>query len=858
MHRANLRITSLLSVTACAAVVSFANAQTPTPPTQKPVDAPASAIRPRPSFGPPKPEIKPYKEVITAEAKTQEGLFKVHRIDDRIYWEIPKTLFGRDMLWQTEIAEAPQGLGFIGFPLGYRIVRFERHEKKIFVRAPSYAMRSEGSGALAEGVAAASLPPIVAAFNIEAEGPDKSAVIEVTSVFLTDQSDFVAGPRVGTGVDPSRSYIEKVTAFPTNIETRSFLTVTSSGGLRTGRTVSATILVDASLVLLPDKPMTGRYADSRVGYFSTSFELYGSPKHRVEDKELIERFRLEKKDPAAEVSDPVKPITFYLSREVPEAYRPAMKKGIENWNEAFLKAGFSNAIVCRDAPTAAEDPSWDPEDARYSVVRWAPSQTANAMGPHIVDPRSGEVISAHVIVWHNLLQLAEEWYFCQAGATDIRAQKLPLPDEVMSKLVEVVITHEVGHTLGLMHNFKASSAYTTKQLRDPEFTKANGLAASIMDYARFNYVAQPGDGAALVGRLGPYDRFAIEWGYKPIPGAIKPEDETAALDLIASRQVSSPELRFDGDLAGIRGVDPTAQMEDIGDDPVEATRLGLENIRRISRLLVPATTPYGEDYDLLLDTYAALLGQRALELGHVIRLVGGVVTTDYHAGRGKDVFSPVPAAKQEQAVRFLMDNMKMPPELSTPEILNKISPSGAVRLSVSLQASIIRSLFNSARVQRMFDNEAVNGRKAYSVDHMVLDVQSGIWSELAAPKPAIDPYRRSLQRSYLDMMDARVNGDGATASDLKGIARHNLKLLAKQIDRALPKSGNLITTEHLDDSRKQIERILEGKTDQGGGVAGALQLVFGGGFDDDKPNLNCWADPITDSVRQFLRNPVEK
>lgn len=871
MLNLNRRAISALAVFAFASA-SFA--QTPTPAPQPPAPKqPQSAPTPpaqeparRP--GPPKAEIKPYKDVITAEAKTQEGLFKVHRIDDKIYWEIPENMLGRDMLWYAELAELPQSQfsafsTHIGENLGSHLVRFERHDKRIYMRVPNFGIRAEGGGAIQNGVDLSNVAPIVASFPIEAEGPNKTAVIDVTNTFALDQGEFAVGPRLGAvGVDPTRSYIDRVSAFPMNIETRVYLTLGISGGgssflggsSRGSRPTSATVLVHSSLVLLPEKPMMGRYADSRVGYFATDFELYGGEKKKVEDKSFIERFRLEKKDPSKEVSDPVQPVVFYVSREVPEAYRPYVKKGIEAWQEAFAKAGFSNAIIAKDAPTKDQDPSWDPEDVRYSVIRWVPSSVPNAMGPHVSDPRSGETLSAHVIVWHNLIELVEGWYFAQCASVDPLAHRLPFPDDLTGRLIEFVVTHEVGHTLGLEHNFKASSFYTTKQLRDPAFTNANGLASSVMDYARFNYVEQPGDNAATIGKLGPYDNFAIEWGYKPVPNAHTPEDEKVALDLIAARQVNDPKLRFDADIAAFLAIDPTAQTEDIGDDPIEAGRLGLANISRTAKFLVPATTQFGEDYDELTFMYSMLLGQRSEELGHVVTMVGGVVTTDYHAGRGKEVYTPVPAAKQAKAVKFLMNAMTMPPELVDPEIVNRITPSGVVRLVTGLQSRVLQSLFRSGRIARMADNEAVNGSRAYTVAQMAADVQKGVWSELDESKPKVDTYRRALQRSYLDLMDSHINGDGSTGYDLKGIARYELQMLAKRIDKALPKTQDVNTVMHLQDCRKTIEKIMSGKTDQGGG---GITFIF-----NAEPGVDatpdCFDDPTATAIYKFLESQKGK
>jgi hypothetical protein len=807
-------------------------------------------------------EPKPYGDVITDKAKTQEGMFKVHQVDDKIYWEIPANLMGRDVLWQTEIAEMPHNLGYIGQAEGARVVQFIRHDNRIFMRAPDFSMRSVGGGGMETGVTAATVAPIVGAFNIEAEGPNKSAVIDVTSMFQADQSDYAVGTRLGGSVDASRSYIDRVSAFPTNIETRAYLTVNvapaaaggfggGGGGRRGGggATGAQTVLVHTSVVLLPEKPMMGRFGDSRVGFFATGFDVYGSPKHRVDSREYIDRFRLEKKDPTADVSDPVKPIKFYIAREVPDQFRPYIKKAIENWQPAFEKAGFSHAIIAVDAPSVQEDPSWDAEDARYNVIRWAPSTTENAQGPHVSDPRSGETINAHVIIWHNVLELVEQWYFSQAAATDPRARKLPLPDDLMGKLIEYVVEHEVGHTLGLQHNFKASSFYTIADLRNPSFTKTHGLSASIMDYSRFNYVAQPGDGAEDIGQLGPYDMFAIEWGYKPLADSVKPEDEKVALDLMAAKQTTEPDLRFDNDLANQLGIDPSAQTEDIGDDAIEAGRLGGQNIRRIAKFLVPATTTYGEDYSLLTDTYAQLLGQRTRELNHVVRLVGGVVKTDYHAGRGADVFKPVPASRQREAVRFLMDSMTMPPELVDPNITNKIAPASAVRTVTALQSSILTNLFNGARLQRMQDNEAQNGGHAYTISELTNDVQGSVWSEVGHTSPKVDTYRRALQESYLQLMDQEINQQ-TDVPDMRAIARYRLKTLAKEIDRAVPRSGDSLTAMHLADSRKQIERILDGKTPQA--PAAAAVPAFAGRL-DDTDTYDCFSDPLADSIRAMLK-----
>lgn len=793
----------------------------PTPGQEKKPDGKPADDKPKQKPGTP----KPYKDVITAEAKSDPGMFTVHHVDEKYYFEIPADKLNRDMLWTTEIAQLSQGAGgfgggYGGLFVGDRTVCWTRRNNKIYLRLMDYSVRSDDKGAIRQAVENANLSPIIMAFDVEAEGKDKSAVIDATRLLSSDVSEFSAkGTLGGGGIDAARSYIDKVKSFPENIETRTLYTFTGGGGpVGPGRrggggggggTISA--LIHYSMVLLPETPMQGRLFDSRVGFFTHDFKDFGRPENRVVDRGYIARYRLVKKDPSAKVSEPVKPIVYYISREVPEKWRPYLKKGVEAWQPAFEKAGFKNAIICKDAPSVAEDPDWDSEDARYSVIRWAPTDFENAVGPHVSDPRSGEIMSAHIIVWHNVLKLAETWYFTQVSPLDKRAQKLPLPESLTGELMEYVVCHEVGHTLGLRHNHKASSFYSAAQLRNPTFTNQYGTEASIMDYGRFNYIAQPGDNVRLIPILGPYDHFAIEWGYTPLPGMKDPDAEKSALDAIAARQVSNPMLRFGGEDA-IAQVDPSVQMEDLGSDPIEATRYGLKNIARVVKLLVPATTKYGEDYDLLKEMYDATLGQRRLELGHVAKLVGGVVETRYHAGRGKAVFVPVPAAKQAAAVKFLIDNaLQTPTDLLTPDILTRIEPSGIADRVLGSQTFVLASLLGDARIKRLQDNEVMSPGNAYTVTQLVTDLQNGVWSELAQPAPTVSLYRRNLQRAYLTTMKARLVGDAATQTDLRPIAVGSLRQLARTIDAAVPKTKDRVTGLHLQECRRDIERILNPK-----------------------------------------------
>ena len=527
----------------------------------------------------------------------------------------------------------------------------------MLLRDVRYDIRADTTDPIAQAVKASNLAPIIRAFDVKAYGKDKAPVIEVTDLFKKDVAEFSARSALNAGaMDSARSFIEEFKAFPRNINVRvlaSFALGKKGGGSSDDDPQSSGVsaVLCHSMVKLPETPMKPRRFDSRVGFFTESFTDYSDrDEHEAETVEYILRWRLEKKDPIAMLSEPVKPIVFYVSREVPEKWKKYVKQGIEDWEPAFEAAGFTNAIMGKYAPDPREDPDWDVEDARISSIRWLPSSVENAFGPQVHDPRSGEILSADVRMYHNVQKLVRDWYFVQASPCDPRAQTLPLPEDLEGEMIRFVVSHEVGHSLGFPHNMKASSSYTIEQLRDPAWTKKNGTAPSIMDYARYNYVAQPGDGAGLMPKIGPYDFFAVNWGYRQFP---KDANEKAELEKLVKVQIDQPMFRFGGPNPG---VDSTQQTEDLGSNAVEATTLGLRNLERVAGYLVKATSKPGKDYELLAVEYGALLGQWGREMGHVANVVGGVQEINLYYGDAHRRFFPNPADYQQRAVSFLLEN----------------------------------------------------------------------------------------------------------------------------------------------------------------------------------------------------------
>ena len=795
--------------------------------------------------GMPEPNPRPYNRVITRDAKSRAGLISVHRLGSKLFFEIPNAELGKDELLVSEIAKTTLGVGYGGQALNNRVLRWERRDNRVLLRSVSYeVIAGDTANPVVGAVQAANVSPIIAVFNVEAYGKDSSMVIDVTRLFTQVPTEMSPSQRISprATIDPTRSWIERAVAFPDNVNVETTLTFNNppapqgqGGGQQPPRTFgqggtnapSATMVMSYSIHRLPDVPMMARLCDNRVGYFSLSLTDYARPEQKSTERCFITRYRLEKKDPSAAVSEPVKQIVYYIDPATPKQWVPWLIKGVNDWQPAFEAAGFKNAIVAREAPN---DPDWSPEDARYSVIRWLPSTVQNASGPHVHDPRSGEIINAHIQFYHNVQTLARTWYYTQAAAVDPRARSFPLPDSLMGRLLEYVVAHEVGHTLGFQHNMKASSTYPLDSLRNRSFLARMGHTPTLMDYSRFNYVAQPEDSIPvelLVPGIGPYDIWATHWGYAPIPQAKTPDEERQVLDAWAREQDAKPYLRFS--TSGSFGADPGEETEAVGDiDAVKATALGIKNLRREMAWLQSTTVRPTEDFDELSALYDGMMSQWMREMGHVANVIGGATSQEKYGGQPGARFTPLPKSRQKEAMRFLADNaLQTPSFLIDREVRGRLGPVGEIDRVQRAQASIINTVLSDGRMTRLVEFTAMAPDKAnaYSLGEMLGDLRHGVWTEIYAGAPRIDAYRRALQRSYLETIDRKINppadagqgggfqfgpqGPPPLTGEIQTMLRGELRDLDRELAAASGRAGDRDTRLHIEGARSQIREILD-------------------------------------------------
>ena len=786
---------------------------------------------------PKKGGIQPYEKVVTKKHKTDEGLFKVHSKDSKYLFEIPDSLLNREMLMVTRIAKTASGIGFGGGKQNTQVLRWVKNKKQILLKVVSHNVVADTILPVHEAVVNSNFEPILYAFPIKAFSKDSTATVIDASPLFEGDVKAIAFPQRSrkrykiSKMDKSRSYIDRISSYPQNIEVRNVKTYIAGNPPSNSSVGSVTMELSNSMILLPKTPMKRRYFDERVGWFTSSQTDYGLDAQKSKSVTYLDRWRLEVKDEdlkkfkRGELVEPKKQIVYYIDRATPKKWRKYIKQGIEDWQVAFEAAGFKNAIIAKDAPTKEENPDWSPEDVRYSVVRYLASPIPNANGPHVSDPRSGEILESDINWYHNVMTLLHNWYFVQTAAINPEARTNKFKDEIMGRLIRFVSSHEVGHTLGLPHNMGSSVAYPVDSLRSAEFTKKNGTAPSIMDYARFNYVAQPEDkDVALMPNIGPYDKYAINWGYRPILDK-SAKEEKSVLNKWIKEKAGNPVYRF-GHQQVRNIIDPSSQTEDLGDDAMKASAYGIKNLQRILPRLEEWTTEDGETYEELKTMYGQVVGQFNRYMGHVSSNIGGVYEYFKTSDQDGAVYIHVPKEHQKRALQFVNDELfKTPNWLIDENIISKTQHSGVIERIRGLQVRTLNRVLKTGRLTRMIENETLNGNKAYTLLQMMGDLRKGIWSEVYANK-TIDPYRRNLQRAHLDRLDFLLNKakDQKAAksdrgyfkqtavtinqSDIKPVVRGELKRLQRDIKRSIPSARNTITRYHLQDAVDRIDTIL--------------------------------------------------
>lgn len=768
--------------------------------------------------------MQAYNKIITDKAKSKSGLFTVSQVDTKYYFQIPDSLFNRYMLVVTRYLSTPEGFGtFGGEKANEQTIYFEKGSNNtVYLRSLQYRQDVRSSDSmLAKALEGSNENPIVAAFPIKTTNPDtKDVVIEVTDVFKKDNAMFSIGSQDKTekkltSLADDKSFVESIDAYPINIETKTTKTYTSS----TSSSGSITLRLNTSIVLLPKTPMRKRFFDERVGYFANKYVLFDDDEQRAQKKFIVQRYRLEPKDKdikkylRGELVEPKKQIVYYIDPATPKKWRPYLIAGINDWQKAFEAAGFKNAIVGKEWPE--DDKTMSLEDARYSVVRYLASETPNAYGPRISDPRSGEIMESHVGWYHNVMKLVQRWYMIQAGPLDPRARKMHLDDELMGQLIRFVSSHEIGHTIGLRHNMGASSATPVEKLRDKKWVEANGHTVSIMDYARFNYVAQPEDNISPIGlypRIGSYDKWAVEWGYKYYPNTKDEfEEEKLLAKLTTDSLTANPKLWFGGEG---KDEDPRSQSEDLGDDAVLASDYGIKNLKRVVPHLIEWTYQPNDPYDNLADMHKAVVRQYGLYLYHVLKNIGNNYITKRTVDEKGVVYKPVPKAKVKAAIDYLGRQLFVSPLWMYPQEIDDLIALKREDQISDQQNQVLNMLLSSGMLYNI-SLKSMQSEGAYTVPEFLNDVQQIVWVKFSGDEKQ-DYYRRSFQRGYVEKLGMLLlpkelepgkASNTAQRSDVRLYGKQHLLKLKTDVTKLMSGSTG-INKDHYENILLEIDKII--------------------------------------------------
>lgn len=804
-----------------------------------------STVRPpMPAKSGPKTDPKKFSEIIKADAKADSGLFNIYKQEDKVFFEVPDSLLGRDILIVNRISKSAAGLrsmmiGYGGDEIGENVIRFEKGpNNRIFLKNISYSeISKDSSQPMFNAVMNSNIQPIAAAFDIKAfSEKGNGSILDLTDYIQGDNDILFFDQNIKSGlklgaVQQDKSYIVDVKSYPINTEIKTVKTYSRAGQNGQGAG-NATLELNSSMILLPAVPMESRYSDPRVGYFTTSLTDFDADPQGVKRLSMITRWRLQPKPEDAEkykrgeLVEPAKPIIFYIDPATPKKWVPFLIQGVNDWQKAFEQAGFKNAIVAKIAPTREEDSTWSLEDARFSAIVYKPSDVPNASGPHVHDPRSGEILESHINWYHNVMHLLRNWYFVQCSPNDPRARKMQFDDQLMGELIRFVSSHEVGHTLGLRHNFGSSSAYPVEKLRDKEWVKQNGPAASIMDYARFNYIAQPGDGitgADLYPRINFYDKWAIEWGYRIIPGVSDPEAEKATLNKWTINKLKDKKYWFGTEM---NPDDPRSQNEDLGDNAMKASTYGIKNLQLVLSNLISWTSEANSDYANLTELYREVNTQFGRYIGHVSKNIGGIYETPKTVEQEGGIYENVPKSIQQEAVLFLNKQVFTTPKwLLDKEILSRTG-SNPMSVISGRQTPVLDRILSANTLNKLISAEATDAT-AYQATTLLTDLKKGIFSELSAHQP-IDVYRRNLQKSYVQHLEDLISpqdqsagktmmlmmgqqAPDASKTDVSSIARAQLVSLRTEIRAATGLMPDNMSRYHLNDLAERINKALDPK-----------------------------------------------